>query len=76
MSELVERQFPAKALSTGLRAIGYSFSDDIEGIINKGGADTLITKYDTDGKLIWQSNFGGSGDDKKETRDLNLYFSW
>ena len=25
MSELVERQFPAKALLTGLRAIGYNF---------------------------------------------------
>lgn len=25
MSDLVERQFPAKALMTGLRAIGYSF---------------------------------------------------
>lgn len=34
MSELVERQFPAKALITGLRAIGYSFSTAVADIID------------------------------------------
>lgn len=34
MSELVERQFPAKALLTGLRAIGYSFSTAVADIID------------------------------------------
>lgn len=34
MSELVERQFPAKALLTGLRAIGYSFSSAVADIID------------------------------------------
>ncbi len=34
MSELVERQFPAKALMTGLRAIGYSFSSAVADIID------------------------------------------
>ena len=29
MGELVEKQFPAKALLTGLRAIGYSFSTEV-----------------------------------------------
>lgn len=34
MSNLVERQFPAKALMTGLRAIGYSFSSAVADIID------------------------------------------
>ena len=34
MSELVERQFPAKALINGLRAIGYSFSTAVADIID------------------------------------------
>ena len=33
MSDLVERQFPAKALMTGLRAIGYSFSSAVADIM-------------------------------------------
>ena len=34
MSELVERQFPAKTLLTGLRAIGYNFSTAVADIID------------------------------------------
>ena len=34
MSDLVERQFPAKALLTGLRAIGYSFSTAVADIMD------------------------------------------
>lgn len=34
MSNLVERQFPTKALLTGLRAIGYSFSTAVADIID------------------------------------------
>lgn len=34
MSDLVERQFPAKAIMTGLRAIGYSFSTAVADIID------------------------------------------
>lgn len=34
MGELVEKQFPAKALLTGLRAIGYSFSTAVADIID------------------------------------------
>lgn len=34
MSDLVERQFPAKTLMTGLRAIGYSFSSAVADIID------------------------------------------
>lgn len=38
MSELVERQFPAKALLTGLRAIGYNFSTAVADIIDNSVA--------------------------------------
>lgn len=34
MSELVERQFPAKSILAGLRAIGYSFSTAVADIID------------------------------------------
>ena len=34
MSELVERQFPAKSLIAGLRAMGYSFSTAVADIID------------------------------------------
>ncbi|MBR3382822.1 MAG: ATP-binding protein [Clostridia bacterium] len=34
MGELVEKQFPAKALLTGLRAIGYNFSTAVADIID------------------------------------------
>lgn len=34
MGDLVEKQFPAKALLTGLRAIGYSFSTAVADIID------------------------------------------
>lgn len=34
MSNLVERQFPAKALMTGLRSIGYSFSSAVADIVD------------------------------------------
>ena len=34
MSELVERQFPARALITGFRSIGYSFSTAVADIID------------------------------------------
>lgn len=46
MSELVERQFPAKAILTGLRAIGYSFStavaDIIDNSISAGASEVRI----------------------------------
>ena len=50
MSELVERQFPAKALLTGLRAIGYNFStavaDIIDNSISAGGEYVPVSQRD------------------------------
>ena len=47
MSELVERQFPAKALITGLRAIGYSFSTAVADIM-----DNSISAFATEIKIF------------------------
>lgn len=47
MSELVERQFPAKALLTGLRAIGYNFSTAVADII-----DNSISAQSTEIKIF------------------------
>lgn len=49
MSELVEKQFPAKALLTGLRAIGYSFSTAVADIIDNSvsaGASVINVYFD------------------------------
>ena len=44
----------------GYIAVGYTTSTDIEGIINKGSADCLIAKYDSNGVEQWKKNIGGS----------------
>lgn len=45
MGELVEKQFPARSLLTGLRAIGYSFSTAVADIIdNSISAEATIVK--------------------------------
>ena len=51
MSELVERQFPAKALITGLRAIGYSFSTAVADIM-----DNSISAFATEIKIFSVQN--------------------
>ena len=40
--------------------IGNSDSSDIESITNKGSVDAIIVKYDKDGNIIWQKNWGGN----------------
>lgn len=47
MSELVQREFPAKALLTGIRAIGYSFSTAVADIIDNSisAESTIIQVY-------------------------------
>lgn len=42
---------------------GWTNSNDIEGIENKGGYDVIISRYDKDGNQIWIKNWGGSKDD-------------
>ena len=48
----------------GFIVYGYSDSTDIEGLPNKGGTDAIIVKYDKDGNLLWQKNWGGNSYDK------------
>ena len=47
----------------GCIAIGASESTDLEGITNKGGYDAIIVKYDKEGNVKWQKNYGGSDSD-------------
>ena len=41
-------------------AHGYSYSTDIEGLPNKGEHDAIVLKFDKDGKLLWQTSWGGN----------------
>lgn len=47
MSDLIERQFPAKALLTGLRAIGYSFSTAVADLL-----DNSISAFATEIRIF------------------------
>ena len=56
------------AVSDGIVAVGLSQSDsfgngDWTGISGKGGQDAIIVKYDHDGNVVWEKNFGGNDDD-------------
>ena len=43
---------------------GQSFSEIGSGVTHAGGGDGYITKLDTDGTLVWNKQFGGTGDDR------------
>lgn len=40
-----------------------SQSTDISGVTNNGGFDIYLIKLDSDGNVIWQNMYGGSGDE-------------
>ena len=40
-----------------------SSSIDIDGIVNNGGNDAVIVKFDDNGNVEWQKNWGGTKDD-------------
>ena len=42
---------------------GYTNSTNIDGLSNKGSYDAVIVKYDKNGTLLWQRNYGGSSSD-------------
>ena len=54
----------SKTFDDEFLAYGYSSSTDIEGLSNKGESDAIIVKYDKDGNLLWQKNWGGNADDR------------
>ena len=53
----------------GFVAVGFSYPNsfgngDWTGISGKGNYDATIVKYDADGNVLWQKNFGGSDVDQ------------
>ena len=57
---------PEKIMLTrdgGFVVIGKSLSTDIEGISNFGENDGVVIKFDKDGNIIWNRNYGGPGVD-------------
>lgn len=60
----------AATLDGGFVVVGYSdaatFGDpngDWAAFTGKGGIDAVIVKFDADGEMLWQKNFGGSDND-------------
>ena len=53
------------AADNGYVTVGHSAStnQDLAGL-NKGSDDAIIVKYDVDGEVQWNKNFGGSGGDQ------------
>ncbi len=48
----------------GFIAVGYFRSTDVEGMTHKGAStDAIIVKYDKDGNMLWEKNWGGSGNE-------------
>jgi hypothetical protein len=52
-----------KTRDGGFVFIGYSSSEDLPGLTNKGGLDFWVAKLNKDGELQWQNTFGGSLDE-------------
>ena len=54
------------ATSDGFIAVGQSDSfgnGDWNGIEGKGGSDAILVKYDNNGNVVWEKNFGGNDND-------------
>ena len=43
---------------------GYAESTDVSGLTSLGNKDAIIAKYDADGNMLWQKNWGGSAGDE------------
>jgi uncharacterized protein YuzE len=56
------------AVSDGIVAVGYSDTftriGDWAGVTGKGSDDAIVVKYDNNGNVKWNKNFGGSGIDR------------
>lgn len=56
------------AVSDGYVTAGYAYASSfgngtLSDVVNKGGSDALVVKYDTEGRRSWITTFGGSGAD-------------
>lgn len=47
----------------GVIVVGHFNSGNVDGIKNNGYIDAVIVKYDKDGNIVWQNNYGGSNED-------------
>lgn len=47
----------------GYIVAGSSNSTDINGVTNNGGYDAYVIKLDSNGNVVWQNMYGGSGSD-------------
>jgi hypothetical protein len=47
----------------GFIFVGYSNSEDLSGLTNKGGLDFWVVKLNKEGEMEWQNTFGGSLDE-------------
>ncbi len=58
--------YSVTATADGYVAVGEANNfgtGDLTGISSKGGSDAIIVKFDTNGKVVWKKNFGGSSED-------------
>jgi hypothetical protein len=49
--------------------VGDSASSDVPGTTQHGEIDTFVVRLDTNGDMLWQALFGGSGEDSANTID-------
>ena len=64
----VDRFFSLSTATDGIVAVGVSFAGSFENgnwetDTCKGGKDAIMVKFDQDGNVLWQTNFGGKSDD-------------
>ncbi|RYU96240.1 3-coathanger stack domain-containing protein [Emticicia agri] len=52
-----------KTRDNGFIFVGYSSSEDLPGLTNKGGLDFWVVKLNKDGIIQWQNTFGGTLDE-------------
>ncbi|HEY1056888.1 MAG TPA: hypothetical protein VGE24_17205, partial [Emticicia sp.] len=52
-----------KTRDGGFVFVGYSSSEDLVGITNKGGLDFWVVKLNKEGEIQWQNTFGGTLDE-------------
>lgn len=56
-----------KTRDGGFVFVGYSNSEDLPGLTNKGGLDFWVVKLNKNGELQWQNTFGGTLDESAKS---------
>lgn len=68
-SSIDEANCIRQTADNGFIVAGLSYSNDWNVTINHGSADYWIVKLDSDGNIVWQKSYGGTGDDEAESVD-------